>query len=67
MHDEHEETTHERAHREWDEEAEKQKIYFGDRVMTPNGQEERVTELDGEQYLVHGLGWFTRDELTKIE
>ena len=68
MHNVHEETTHERADREWDEVVEdKEKIYFGDHVMTPNGFIERVTELDGTQYLVHGMGWFTRDELTKVK
>lgn len=68
MHDAHEETTHERAEREWDEVVEnKEKIYFGDRVITPDGREERVTELDGEQYLVHGIGWFTRNELTLVK
>lgn len=56
---------------EWDETVEDtEKICFGDRVITPNGDEGIVTELDSEhKYLVYvgSLGeWFIREELTKV-
>ena len=55
--------------REWDEAEEPKKLSFGDKVVTPNGDEGTVTELDGEQYRVFNnveIGWFAREELTLI-
>ena len=77
-HDIHEETTYERAkrdfEREWDEtEIVVKKFYFGDRVITPKGEEGTVTEIDGDsdiKYRVDGVvhvGWFSPEELTKVK
>ena len=72
-HDINEETTQERALREWDEADEKvEKFFFGDRVIVPNGEEGTVTEIDGDsdcKYRVDGIshvGWFRAEELTKV-
>ena len=72
-HNVHEETTYERNERENDEAEEKDiKFFFGDEVITPNGDIGKVTEIDGnseERYRVDGLGhigWFLPEELTKV-
>ena len=47
-----------------------EQIRFGDKVITPNGDEGTVTELNGEQYRVYNnveVGWFKREELTLIK
>lgn len=60
--------------REWDEAPELEKISFGDEVVTPDGEQGKVCELDGDsdyKYLVVSntkhLGWYAREDLTLVK
>lgn len=59
--------------REWDEDVEREvKFFFGDEVVTPDGEYGRVTEVDSEgstRYRVDGkvhLGWYNANDLKKV-